>query len=83
MFKLALIIGIIWLKINMQSEIFLNGKRYLSTKKATKIIELDEEHIKDLCREEKIDFTKVEGEYFVELEKLFEYKNKTNKPMSR
>ena len=65
----------------MQSEIFLNGKRYLSTKKATKIIELDEEHIKDLCREEKIDFTKVEGEYFVELEKLFEYKNKTNKPM--
>src|SRR3989344_3076071 len=65
----------------MQSEIFLNGKKYLSTKKATKIIELDEEHIKDLCREEKIDFTKVEGEYFVDLEKLFEYKNKTNKPM--
>ncbi|MDD2935391.1 MAG: hypothetical protein PHX25_02865, partial [Candidatus Pacebacteria bacterium] len=65
----------------MQSEIFLNGKKYISTKKATEIIELDEEHIKDLCREEKIDFTKVEGEYFVELETLFEYKNKTNKPM--
>src|SRR3989344_576758 len=65
----------------MANEIFLNGKKYISTKKAIEISGLKEDQIDTLCKEEKIGFEIFEGSRFVDLETLFEYKSKINKPM--
>src|SRR3989344_7729009 len=65
----------------MANEIFLNGKKYISTKKAIEISDLKEDQIDALGKEEKIGFEIFEGSRIVDLETLFEYKSKINKPM--